>query len=42
MAPETIVGPFPSVTEAEEWAQSHPRDNGYCMAQELTDPVEAV
>ncbi len=41
-APETIVGPFPSMTEAEEWTQAHPRDNGYCVAQELTDPAKAV
>jgi hypothetical protein len=40
-APETIVGPFASVREAEEWAEQHPRAGGYCVAQELT-AVEEV
>jgi hypothetical protein len=41
-APESIVGPFPSMKEAEQWALGHPRDDGYCVAQELTDPAEVV
>ena len=39
-APEVIVGPFPSMDQAEEWAQAHPRDGGYCVAETLTDPAE--
>lgn len=39
-APERIVGPFASLDEAEEWAQSHPRQGGYCVAEVLTDPAE--
>jgi hypothetical protein len=38
-APETIVGPFASMSEAEEWATTHPRDGGYSVAQELTAPA---
>jgi hypothetical protein len=34
-APETILGPFASVGDAEQWAQQHPRSDGYCVAQEL-------
>ena len=34
-APETILGPFASVADAEQWAQQHPRPDGYCVAQEL-------
>jgi hypothetical protein len=37
-APETIVGPFASMSEAEEWATTHPREGGYSVAQELTVP----
>jgi hypothetical protein len=37
-APELIVGPFPSLQEAEEWAFTHPRPGGYSVAQELTPP----
>jgi hypothetical protein len=28
------------MTEAEDWAQAHPRESGYCVAEALTDPVE--
>jgi hypothetical protein len=31
-APETVVGPFASLRAAER----HPREDGYCIAQELT------
>jgi hypothetical protein len=34
-APETILGPFASVADAEQWVQQHPRPDGYCVAQEL-------
>jgi hypothetical protein len=34
-APETILGPFASVADAEQWAQQQPRPDGYCVAQEL-------
>jgi len=37
-APETIVGPFASITEAEAWATAHPRHGGYSVAKELTGP----
>jgi hypothetical protein len=37
-APESIVGLFASLDEAEEWAASHPRPGGYSLAQELVDP----
>jgi hypothetical protein len=40
-APESIVGPFSSMDEAVQWAQEHPRDGGYSVAQEITDPVDA-
>jgi hypothetical protein len=36
-APERIIGPFPSMDEAKEWARKHPRAAGYSVAQELTD-----
>jgi hypothetical protein len=39
-APESIVGPFASMTEAEEWARAHPREGGYCIAEPVTDPAE--
>jgi hypothetical protein len=35
-APEFIVGPFGTIGEATEWAERHPRDGGYSVAQELT------
>ena len=38
-APESIVGPFASLAEAEGWALAHPREGGYCVAEELTDPT---
>jgi hypothetical protein len=41
-APESIVGPFPSMTEAEDWARAHPREGGYRVAQALTDPAELL
>jgi hypothetical protein len=34
--PESIVGPFATLLEAEAWAEAHLRPGGYCMAQELT------
>jgi hypothetical protein len=37
-APESIVGPFPSPSTAETWAEAHPREGGYSVAQELTPP----
>jgi len=37
-APEAIVGPFPSMDVAAEWAEAHPRPGGYSVAQELTVP----
>jgi hypothetical protein len=36
--PESIVGPFPTMEEAEGWAQAHPRQGGYCVAQALSAP----
>jgi hypothetical protein len=39
MAPQSIVGPFATVTDAEEWATTHPRDGGYSVARELTAPA---
>ena len=39
-APESIFGPFASLTEAEDWARAHPRESGYCVAEELTSPNE--
>jgi hypothetical protein len=39
-APESIVGPFASRAEAEEWAAAHPRPGGYSVAEELTDPTD--
>jgi hypothetical protein len=41
-APELIVGPFPSMDEATEWAREHPRDGGSSVAQALTDPVDVI
>jgi hypothetical protein len=38
-APESIVGPFETMSEAEEWATKHPRVDGYSVAQELTAPA---
>jgi catechol 2,3-dioxygenase-like lactoylglutathione lyase family enzyme len=35
-APEMIVGPFPSMEEAEKWAGLHLREGGYSVAQKLT------
>jgi len=35
-APDLIVGPFATVAAATEWAERHPRDGGYSVAQELT------
>jgi hypothetical protein len=40
-APERIVGPFPSFEEATAWADRHPRDGGYSVAQELSSPDDA-
>jgi hypothetical protein len=37
-APESIVGPFPTMSEAEAWAEAHPRAGGYCLAQALSSP----
>ena len=39
-APEVIVGPFDSLTDAETWALEHPRPGGYSVAQELTAAAE--
>jgi hypothetical protein len=36
--PESIVGPFQTMEEAEEWARAHPRQGGYCLAQALSAP----
>jgi hypothetical protein len=36
-APETIIGPFGSMSEARQWAAEHARADGYCIAQELID-----
>jgi hypothetical protein len=38
-APESIVGPFATMADAEEWATAHPRDGGYSVAEELTAPT---
>jgi hypothetical protein len=35
-APESIVGPFATLGEAEEWARGHQREGGYSVAQGLT------
>jgi hypothetical protein len=35
-APDLIIGPFATVATAAEWAERHPRDGGYSVAQELT------
>jgi hypothetical protein len=37
-APESIVGPFQTMEEAEGWARAHPRQGGYCLAQALSAP----
>ena len=37
-APEALVGPFPTLHEAEEWARGHQRPDGYSVVQELTPP----
>lgn len=37
-APESIVGPFPSLADAQAWASAHPRPGGYSVAEELTPP----
>jgi hypothetical protein len=37
-APDSIIGPFDSLQSAEAWAEQHQRDDGYCVAQELTSP----
>jgi hypothetical protein len=37
-APERIVGPFPTMDEATEWAERHQRPDGYSVAQVLTSP----
>lgn len=37
-APEALVGPFSTLTDAEEWARGHPRPDGYSVAQALTPP----
>jgi hypothetical protein len=39
-APERIIGPFPTVEAATDWAQRHPRAGGYSVAQELTAPAD--
>ena len=39
-APEAIVGPFESMATARAWAEAHPRDGGYSVAQELTAPTD--
>lgn len=41
-APEVIVGPFTSFDRAEEWARAHPRRDGYCVAEVLTDPADVT
>jgi len=34
-APNSIVGPFATMQEAEAWAEEHQRADGYSVAQEL-------
>jgi catechol 2,3-dioxygenase-like lactoylglutathione lyase family enzyme len=41
-APEEILGPFATIDEAEEWAELHPREGGYCVAEHLTSPREGA
>lgn len=41
-APESIVGPFETLSAAEAWAQSHPHPGGYSVAEELTSPEMPV
>jgi hypothetical protein len=41
-SPERIVGPFGSLDEATRWAQGHPREGGYSVAQELSEPDRPV
>jgi hypothetical protein len=36
--PDLIVGPFATMADATDWAQRHPRDGGYSVAQELATP----
>ena len=36
--PESIIGPFPTMEEADGWARAHPRQGGYCVAQALSAP----
>lgn len=31
--PKTILGPLAPVAEAEQWAQHHPRPDGYCVTK---------
>lgn len=37
-APERIIGPFATMGEATQWAESHLRPGGYSVAQDLTPP----
>ena len=33
--PDQIIGPFESTTEAREWAEAHPREDGFSVTQEV-------
>lgn len=41
-APDTIIGPFETMGEADAWAAEHPRPGGYSVAQGLTAPDDAA
>jgi len=41
-APEAIVGPFPTMEVAAEWADAHPRPDGYSVPQKLTAPGNII
>ena len=35
MPPDQIIGPFESVAVAREWAEAHPREDGFSVTQEV-------
>jgi hypothetical protein len=34
--PARIIGPFATMAEATDWAERHPYEGGYSVAQDLT------
>jgi hypothetical protein len=41
-APDTIIGPFETMGEADAWATEHQRPGDYCVAQDLTSSDDAL